>query len=68
MEHRSLWKESLNSDHVLTIPPISTKWTTTSHLKPWNTKKTITYDIGNPDPGLLVIDMRNNDEANFLTQ
>ena len=67
MEHRSLWKGSLNSD-VLTTPPISAKRTTTSRLKPWNTKKTITNDIGNPSPGLLVIDMRNNDEANFLTQ
>ena len=33
------------------IPPIS-KQTTTSHFKPLNTKKTTTYHIGNPDPGL----------------
>jgi hypothetical protein len=31
-----------------TIPQISTKWTTTSHLKSLNTKKTTTYDVGNP--------------------
>ena len=30
------------------IPPISTKWTITSHLKSWNIK-TLTYEVGNPD-------------------
>jgi len=35
-----------------TIPPISTKWTTTSHFKLLNTKMIMTYDIGNPVPGL----------------
>jgi hypothetical protein len=34
-----------------TIPPISTKWTTTSHLKPLNAKiKTTTYGVWNPNP------------------
>jgi hypothetical protein len=32
--------------------PISTKQTTTSHVKPLNTKKIMTYDIGNPGHGL----------------
>jgi len=31
-----------------TIPPISTKQTVTSHLKPFNIIKTTTYGIGNP--------------------
>ena len=60
-------KESLNSDgqqfHQYqqnkrnfkqwwsTIPPISTKQTTTSHLKSMNIKKR-TYDFGNPGPDL----------------
>ena len=35
-----------------TIPPISIKRATTSHLNSLNTKMTMTYDIGNPDPGL----------------
>ena len=35
-----------------TIPAISTKRTTTSHLNSLNTKKTTTYDAGNSDPGL----------------
>ena len=36
-----------------TILPISTKRTTISHLNSLNTKKkTTTYDIENPDPGL----------------
>ena len=35
-----------------TISPISTKQTTTSHLKPLNTKKIMTYGIGNPGPVL----------------
>ena len=30
-----------------TIPPISTKWTTTSHLKPLNTRTILTYGIWN---------------------
>jgi hypothetical protein len=34
------------------IPPIITKQAITSHLKPLNTLKTKTYDIGNPDPVL----------------
>jgi hypothetical protein len=34
------------------IPSVSTKWTTTSHLKSLNIKKTTTYDAGNPGPGL----------------
>ena len=61
-----LWKESLNSDgHQFyhyqqnkrklkqwwsSIPPLSTTWT--SHLNSLHTKKTMTYDIGNPSPGL----------------
>jgi hypothetical protein len=39
-----LWKESLSSDGQ-TIPPISTKWTITSHL----IENTTTYDVGNPN-------------------
>ena len=35
-----------------TIPPISTKRTTTSHPKSLNMKKNMTYDIGNPGPDL----------------
>jgi len=31
---------------------IPTKRTTPSHLKPLNTKKTMTYDVGTPGPGL----------------
>ena len=31
---------------------IKTKWTTTSHLNSLNTKKTMTYGIGNPGPGM----------------
>ena len=42
----ALWKESLNS-----ITNIY-KWTITSHLKSLNTKKTMTYDIGNLGRGL----------------
>jgi len=34
------------------IPPISTKRTITSHFNPLNTRKTTTYIIGNPGPGL----------------
>ena len=34
------------------IPPISTKWAITSHPNSLNTKTTMTYDIGNPVPGL----------------
>jgi len=34
------------------IPPISTKRKITSHLHSLNTKKTTTYDVGNPGPGL----------------
>jgi hypothetical protein len=30
------------------MPPISTKQTITSHLNSFNTKKTMTYDNGNP--------------------
>ena len=30
----------------------NTKWTTTSDLKQLNTKKTTTYDVGNPSPDL----------------
>jgi len=33
---------------VMTIPPKSTILTITSHLNLLNTKKTMTYDIGNP--------------------
>jgi hypothetical protein len=36
----------------LTMPPTSTKRTITSHLKSLNTKKTMTYYIGNSDPCL----------------
>jgi hypothetical protein len=35
------------------IPPISTKRTFTFHLNSLNTKKTMTYDVGNPCPGLI---------------
>jgi hypothetical protein len=37
-----------------TIPPISTKQTTTSHLNSLNMikKRTKTYDVGNPGPDL----------------
>jgi len=34
------------------ILSISTKWTTTSHLKSLNKVNTTTSDIGNPGPGL----------------
>ena len=34
------------------IPPISTKQTTTSNIKPLNMRKTMTYGIGNLGPGL----------------
>ena len=34
------------------IPPISTKWAITSHPNSLNTITTMTYDIGNPVPGL----------------
>jgi len=34
-----------------TILPISTKQTIPSHLDSLNTKKTMTYDVGNPCPG-----------------
>jgi hypothetical protein len=34
------------------IPPISTERTTTFHLKQRNRKQTMTYDVGNPGPGL----------------
>jgi len=30
------------------IPPISTKWATTSDFNLLNIKKTTTYDVGNP--------------------
>jgi len=36
----------------VTVPLVSTNGTTTSHLKALNTKKIMTYDIGNPDLGL----------------
>ena len=35
-----------------TIPPISTKRTVPSHLNSLNTNKIMTYDTGNPGPGL----------------
>ena len=35
-----------------TISPISTKQTITSPLKSLNIKKSMTYNIGNPGPGL----------------
>jgi hypothetical protein len=35
----------------LIIPPISTNRTTTSNLKPLNTKKTSTYGFGNQGHG-----------------
>jgi hypothetical protein len=45
----------------LSIPPISTKQTTTSHLKSLNTKKDdIWYGIGNPSPMAIQILMNNN--------
>ena len=47
-----LGNESLNSGHGSSIPPILTKQTITSQLNSLNTKKTVTYDIGNPGPGL----------------
>ena len=36
-----------------TIQQISTKWTIASYLKSLNIKKTTTYDVGNPGPGLV---------------
>jgi hypothetical protein len=47
-----LGNESLNSGHGSSIPPILTKQTITSQLNSLNTKKTVTYDIGNPGPGI----------------
>jgi hypothetical protein len=35
-----------------TIPTISTKQTITSHLNSMNIKKTMTYEVGYPGPGL----------------
>jgi len=37
---------------MVNIPPISTKQTITCHLKSLNTKRLMTYDVGNPDPAL----------------
>ena len=37
---------------IITMPPISTKRTITSHLHSLNTKKTTTYYFGNSDPCL----------------
>ena len=45
-------KKTLNSARCATILPISTKPTITSHFKSLNIKKTTTYSIGNPGPGL----------------
>ena len=45
------WKEKLKQ-WWSTILPISTKRTTTSHLKSLNKEKTTTYDFGNLGPGL----------------
>ena len=36
-----------------TNPPISTKQTITSHIKPLNIKMTTTYDFGNAGPGFV---------------
>ena len=44
-----LWKVSWKQ-WWSTIPPISTKQATTSHLNSLNTKKTMTNDIWNPGP------------------
>ena len=35
-----------------TIPPILTKRTITSHLNSQNPENTMTYEVGNPGPGL----------------
>jgi hypothetical protein len=42
----------MNSDGK-EIDQIKTKRTNISHLKPLKTKKTITYCIGNPNPGFV---------------
>jgi hypothetical protein len=49
----------------LTMPPTSTKRTITSHLKSLNTKKTMTYYIGNSDPclGLFLWQFESSDHA-----
>ena len=44
--------KSKYKQQLLTISPISTKQTINSHLILLNTKKTMTYDVGNPGPGL----------------
>ena len=44
--------KSKYKQRLLTISPISTKQTINSHLILLNTKKTMTYDVGNPGPGL----------------
>jgi len=43
---KMLWKESLNGDGQ------NSRRTITSYLNPLNIKKTMTYEFGNPDPGL----------------
>ena len=43
---------TININKTSTIPSISTKQTIYSHLKPLSIKKTTTYNVGNPGPGL----------------
>ena len=42
------------------FPPISTTWTTFSHLKPLRTKMTTTYDIGNLGPDFGHVHLHKN--------
>ena len=51
LNRTTLWKDILNSDGQQ-IPTISTRQTITSYLNSLNIKKTTTYDIRNPSPGL----------------
>lgn len=41
---------------MVTVPPIMTKRTTTSHLN-WTQKKPMTYDFGKPNPDPLYYDI-----------
>ena len=47
-----LHKESLNSDDQQCHKYQQIEQSTTSYLKPMNTKKTMTYGTENPGPGL----------------
>jgi hypothetical protein len=44
-----LWEEHLNSHLLMVNNSINiNKWTSTSHLKQFNTKKTTQFEVGNP--------------------